>query len=869
MRDLSRKTWPGIQLFRFPRLAGQLMTLFCLLVVLFWLSACGDSTPTRPLSPPLSISGTITAAVLNTVDSDTNDPLSAFLSNDTLETAQALPNPVTLGGYLTLAATGVSGDRFASNPDWEDWYRVSLTAGQIVSLTIADHDGNEANPLNPDFDLYLVDPNDPLSFVQSSSGAGPQELISVLVTGSYYLLVKTFAGASNYQLSVSQLQTASLPAALRIEDEFIPNEIILRFRETTAAGSSSARSANAASPGLVRIAGQAGEPMLYRIQDASGSVQTRGVQFSVPNQTLSGRALQLAKRATIDQVKALRTRADVASADLNYIRRPLLVPNDTLYPSQWNLAMTNLPAAWDLTQGSADVVVAVVDSGVLAAHPDLAGRLCTPTEDCAGYDFVSDPTSGADSDGIDSDPEDPGVGVGQSVAFHGTQIAGILGAVGDNSIGVAGVDWTSRIMPVRVVGTLGGTSYDLIQGVRYAAGLSNDSGTTPLKIANIINLSLGGNGYSQVEQDLFNQVYAAGIFVFASAGNTTTNIPLYPATYSGVVSVSAVDFNKALAPYSNYGAAVDVAAPGGDLNTDLNSDLIPDGILSTSGDGLIPLDYNYIPDQGTSMAAPQVAGMAALMLAIDPLLLPTEFDAMLAGGLLTEDLGDDGPAVRNDSFGYGLIDVHKALLAAEDLAAGGSLPATLFLSPSRLNFPAATTSLPLTLSNGGGGTLTVTGSVASGGWIRVDTSAADTDGLGTYRVLIDRSGLTDGTYAETIRFTTVPSGSYTLNLLVQVGAGTVANTGVQTIRLLDSASGTVLQTLNLDADPLNGTYAYRFSDLSPGSFLISASSDLDHDGQSCDPGEACGGYPQSNAPSPIEITTSDLTGIDFSSGFNP
>lgn len=828
------------------------LRLFSLIALLLCLTACGDKPPTRPASSILSINGAMTAGAMNAVDSDTNNLQDAFATNSTAAEAQILPNPVTLGGYLTAVATGVSGDRFAASSDLEDWYQVSLTAGQVMTLTIADHDGVETNPANPDFDLYLYDSSDTAisSFVQSSVETRKLELISVLASGDYMIRVLALSGSSSYTLSLSPAPQAAQAAALRIEDEFIPNEIILRFKKTSVTSGTQAMSAKVASAGLVHLAGQAGEPMLYRMIDPSSSARVQNAQ----PQSLSGRALQKAKRATIDQVKSLRTRSDVLSADLNYIRQPLLTPNDSLYVAdQWNLPLINMPLAWDQSTGSTNVVIAVLDTGVLSAHPDLVGRLCTSADDCAGYDFVSDTASAADGGGIDPVPEDPGNGQ-SSNKFHGTHVSGILGALSHNAAGIAGVDWNARIMPVRVLGSDGaGTSYDIVQGLRYATGLSNDSGMSPVVIADILNLSFGGTGYSQVEQDLFNQLYAAGTFSIAAAGNGRVafgDLPFYPAAYAGVVSVSAVDKTKNLATYSSFGLTIDVAAPGGEPGTSLN------GIMSTSGSD--PSTPTYESDAGTSMAAPHVAGVAALMLAVDPLLTPAEFDALLAGGLLTEDLNLDGAARRNDLFGYGLIDAQKALVAAQDLAAGAALPPTLSISSGLLDFGSTTDTLPLVLGNSGGGGLTVTDLLPSAAWITLDASAVPTGGLGTYSVLVNRIGLSPGTYAETLRITTTEADIYTLDLLIQVGASQAASVGRQTISLHDAVSDTLLRSLSVDS--ASGVYSFSFPTLDPGTYLVKTSSDLDHDGQSCDSGEAC------VTSAVIRLTNQNAT-INLSSGF--
>ncbi len=207
----------------------------------------------------------------------------------------------------------------------------------------------------------------------------------------------------------------------------------------------------------------------------------------------------------------------MAYAEPNYIRRAQRSPSDELFGRQWHYSMINLPGAWDTTTGNANVIVAVIDTGVLFNHPDLAARL---TE--TGYDFVSDPDSAMDGDGIDPDPSDaaaqnPGTGI-----FHGSHVAGTIAAQTNNGVGVAGVGWNTRVMPVRALGKGGnGSNYDIMEAVKYAAGLPNDSGKVPAQKADIINLSLSGTSPSDWEQEVLDEVRAEGIIVVAAAGNTT------------------------------------------------------------------------------------------------------------------------------------------------------------------------------------------------------------------------------------------------------------------------------------------------------------------------------------------------------------
>lgn len=810
-----------------------------------------------------SVSGTISPASSSQVDGDTNDPFSINIDNDSFNTPQLLPNPVVVGGFVAAMATGHSGDRFATSTDVEDWYRIALAQGQTVTLTISDHGTAGA----PNLDLFLLTAADPPVEVGSSEGVGSSESITVATSGEYYLVVSASSGYSNYLLSIGQAVAGASVEALRVEDDFVPGDLIVRFKD-----SSAELGPRAAALSLQAVTGEPGRATLLRLGDVDqrkAAFSALGIASVSKSKTLSDSAdpkLQL-KHDTIQTVKALRLREDVVSADLNYIRKPFQTPSDEFYPFQWHYPLLNLPQAWDITTGNSSVVVAVADTGVLMNHPDLNGRLCTATDDCRGYDFISDLSISLDGDGIDSNPDDPGDGsTAGSSSFHGTHVAGTIGAESNTSgsgSGVAGVTWSSRIMPLRVLGQGGGTSYDMMQSLLYAAGLANDSGDVPVKTADIINLSLGGGGSSQTEQDVFNQVRAQGVIVVAAAGNESSSLPSYPASYEGVISVSAVDMHKNLSYYSNTGTGIDVAAPGGDTSVDTNGDGFGDGVLSTLGDDSgATIENIYDFNQGTSMAAPHMAGVVALMKAEHPTLTPGDIDALISAGAITEDLVGDGAAVRNNNFGYGLIDAHKAVLQARSLAGGAPLPASLGVTPSALNFGNATTSLALETSNLGGGTLTVNSVTENADWLTVD----DAHGLGTYTVMVDRGGLTDAIYSALISFNT-SAGLYTVQVTMQVGVvNTNGDAGYHWVLLLDPEGGSLVEVTSV---PLSGgRYQYRFNNVPAGNYLIMAGTDSDNDEFLCDAGEACSGFPLVNRLSEIVVSDSNVTGIDFISGFS-
>jgi len=360
-----------------------------------------------------------------------------------------------------------------------------------------------------------------------------------------------------------------------------------------------------------------------------------------------------------------------------------VLPNNGDYFAQaWGANMVDLPRAWAVTTGSPSVTVAVVDMGVRFSDPALASNL---TSD--GYDFVEQiplASFGYDSIGhycdggaqfttIDGnggphpDPTDPddieldSMGTCWShsaLGDHGQWTSGIIGAVGNTGGPVAGVNWTVRIRPVRVLGITGdGIAFDVAQGVLYAAGLpaagSGDSLVTAPSRAPIINLSLGSPEDDPSLSSAVAAAVAAGCLVVASAGNSTWDLPTYPAAYPGVMGVSAVGMDGQIASYSNAGTYVAVAAPGGEFRLDDNGG---DGVLGLGWDftaGVPTLLFGY----GTSAAAPFVSGVAALLLAHQPGLTAAQLTTRI------EQYAARPPnATRDDNYGWGIVDAYGALM---------------------------------------------------------------------------------------------------------------------------------------------------------------------------------------------------------------
>ena len=358
-------------------------------------------------APVSSISGRVLVGSTTQVDSDTNDPLAPRAANNSIATAQALPVPAIVGGYVALAGRGPPG---ASQPagDPSDYYRVALSGGQTIELLIAADD-----PVANDLDLYLLDGAG--NVVDSSLGTDRVERITVPASGTYYVEVVAYedatGGFANYRLSIGQTLATSAGGALRLTDDFVPGELLLRLRpEASAAASDGQRRSPASAVGdrhrLEHIGGAPGREMLFRLPDeqptSRSSILAAGTASDssaspAPPARFGSPALRR-KWETLVAIKQLRQDTTVQWAEPNWLMTSSAVPNDPAYARQrWHYEQIQLPAAWDLSQGDAAVTVAIVDSGIRAAHPDLAARLV------AGKDFVRG-TNAADGDGIDDDP---------------------------------------------------------------------------------------------------------------------------------------------------------------------------------------------------------------------------------------------------------------------------------------------------------------------------------------------------------------------------------------------------------------------------------------------------------------------------------
>ncbi|MHC4848153.1 MAG: S8 family serine peptidase, partial [Planctomycetota bacterium] len=407
---------------------------------------------------------------------------------------------------------------------------------------------------------------------------------------------------------------AGIPEEYWAADEFRPREIVVAL----VPGWSAARVA--AFVGLECVAESAGL-CLMRAPAVAGPSRVR-------------------LRRLLARCARLRDAGLARHAAPNYERKLASVPNDPYVDQQWSIDQIRLRGLWGEGGRTSDAIIAVVDTGIAPNHPEFAGRLVP------GWDFID-----GDDDPTDTTP----------AQSHGTMVAGIAGAATDNGIGIAGVAWGGRLMPLRVFSGSGTANvFGIAQAIRYAARLENSSGRLPAERAQVVNLSFAGMVRTPSEEEACAAARAAGTLPVAATGNGGTQRTHYPAGYATVLGVGATTRDGSTAAYSNHGSWMSLVAPGG-----------------TSADGVLVPDRNangnhvYRRTNGTSFAAPHVAGVAAMLMDLGAL-SPDEVHTLLEG--TARDVGEPG---HDDQSGWGILDAHGAALALLELPAPAVFPGEL------------------------------------------------------------------------------------------------------------------------------------------------------------------------------------------------
>lgn len=805
--------------------------------------------------PPESLTpGTIAGAV----DLQIADAFAEVEPNNSVQTDQFI-GQLSPGKIFKISGSSSNGDT--------DLYRFVVSQSQSMTITLV-HD--VAN----DFDFGIVD-NQTGQIINGLLFATETEpevgIVDITFNGAgqaaFDVAVVPFSGAGTYQLTVVSAPPSSsivsTPGSggtnvsisrrtvaskanhniwteqvedkiLELDREFVSGEFVVQLRDPKANVTDFA-----ARQGLAVRAASPGGSFVVNVPGAA-----RGVK-----------ADRKSRITTIQRKQQIRALPEVAFAEPNYIYHIAgapqggNTPNDPFFNLQWHYPLIHLPEAWAITKGSANVIVAIIDTGI-TAHPDLLSR-----DSGFGFDMISDPQIGNDGDGFDNNPTDPGdlSDNGQS-SWHGTHVAGTIGAATNNGIGVSGVDWFCKLMHVRALGVGGGSNFDIGEAMKYAAKLTNASGSLPTTRANVINMSLGGPGFSQNQQNIVDQVRAAGVTVIAAAGNNNSNQAFFPASYNGVISVSAVDFSSQKAPYSNFGTGVDIAAPGGDLGADLNQDNFADGVLSTLvDDSKQPFKFIFKFYQGTSMASPHVAGVAALLLSVNANLTPDQVETALES--TATDLGAVG---KDQIFGHGLVNALAAIQSVNAAPGGGPV---ISASTGSILFGGQLTNLPFNIINIGGGTLNYTATDSEdfgGNWLSVSPGAGAAPA--TLTATVNRTGLAAGVYTGKLQINS-NGGNLIINISMEVTQTNPTTPSVGTIVILAVDANTLETAGQADAD-INGNYV--ISNLPPGSYLIIGGADLDNDNTICGTGEPCGIFPSLDSPEPVDLPAGGaLTGVSF------
>lgn len=453
---------------------------------------------------------------------------------------------------------------------------------------------------------------------------------------------------------LSRSTAHSQEQAVTFTDNYIANEVVVTYKQGYAPqqvlsdiATQQERAENVvgkvqnAAEGLVRTL-QGEEPLEKRLEAVAEIKQEVGVvEESTVAQTVAETVVYKTdgEKPIETVIDALNSKEEIEIAEPNYVYSLFKTPNDTHYSKMWSLPKINAPAAWDITEGSPLVTVAVIDSGIDQNHPDLQANIAE----------VKNFT---------------GCGTGDQ-AGHGTHVAGTVAAVGNNGAGVTGVAPKVKIMALKV-----GCSGQDITLAAVASALDYARN----KKVQVINMSLGGSAVSQTMANLIANAVADNITVVVAAGNDGAQNAnqLYPANDPNVITVSATGPRDELAHYSSYGSVVDVAAPGGN----------PAGGSSTcvsSGADCIVSTYpnsRYVAMTGTSMASPHVAGLVALLYSKDPAITSAKVRQILQTTSL--DLGTSGKDVK---FGYGRVDAKKAL----DAVSGSSSPTSTPTPPIDCN----------------------------------------------------------------------------------------------------------------------------------------------------------------------------------------
>lgn len=877
------------------------------------LTACGGgggspstnnaATPSSGGVNSVTMSGTLSMVETAAVDSDTNDVRQANRHpNDDFDTAQPLTTPVNLVGTVNEPGAGPDGPNKTLG-DEVDGYVATLQADQVVELTFS------ADPGKNDLELVLFSETDHNNPVGISIGTGSTECVRISQAGRYFIAVYANGGASVYNLRISSPGTSgACPNATSAQALVASNQLVALPRsayvqQPASNGRAQAQSTQSiqsfhSAAGLSELPVPANTPTLLTMP-ATATARLKGLA-QVSSYSDFKRASMLSQAAaqpparteglsvildTMAYAKSLMRSGQYKYVALNErvnlhqmsASVGAFPPNDPFYPRQrWHYEQINLPAAMDRlaslpSQPTRRPIVAVIDSGIMTDHPDLSGQIEN------GRSFVSVNFTGDHDSANPDDPSRPDPETGEAPHFHGSHVAGTIAAQTFDGYGAAGVAPMARLMPLRVFdpSTPYASLYDILQAMLYAAGRPNRSNTVPPRKADVINMSLGStSACSPAYQDTINQVRQAGVIMVISSGNGANNDKGMtvqvgsPANCRGVVAVGASNVARAQTFYSQSGPELRVTAPGGDFTTSSTGDPVGDQIYST-----VP---NFTPEGrrvpsggpmvGTSMAAPHMAGVVALMKYAYPDLTPDKFDEWLNAGKLTDDIGAPG---YDTATGYGLINARKAVDVALNEARNPAVApkGKIVANPFALDFGAQRTSMGLVLNVTATTTDVVKSISSSSPALSISKSNVDAQtGLGTYTVSVDRGKLSLGTQFLTLTITTgTDSFSVEVTVVNQSGAGNsgrLADYGAVYVIAMDAITGDTVDEVTVNAQ--NGRYTWQLSGPRNASVYLVAGADLDQNGFICEAGEPCGAYPLLSSEMTRLTLSNPLGNLNFS-----
>ncbi|SFM91697.1 S8 family serine peptidase [Marinobacter pelagius] len=835
------------------------------------LAGCGGGSGDGESAPvDVALSGVIDIEAGTRVDVDTADSLS--LNPSPSDYVPTLPAEFILAGYVSReegsypTVGGFPGTDYFI--DALDRFALNLAPDQRVSLQAFATRAGRSNVT-----LRLLDPESG-ELIASASTSDTSSQVSVSLADdttpwpedTYRIEVLADSTPMLYILSSSASGLSAQSVHEWPNHQFAEGEAIVALEQQQ--GFSGAASAQMSALGMTKAQGLGRG--LWRVRMAETLSQGHG-----------NRASQ-----TLAWIESLRKEGAVKSAVPNYLVRSQETPvSEPLYADpalgqQWHYELLNAPIAWQLAPGGGlGVDVAVLDTGLFGQpgnwHLDLNANVGITEDFVSGeYDNDGDPEP-------DDNPSDPGNSVGGSV-YHGTHVAGTVAAAVNNR-GGGGIAYQSTLVPVRVLGEGGtGSSLDLLNAINWVNG---DGTGHPM--ADIVNLSLGGLPFLRHLQDAINAGTERGVIYVAAAGNAASSTPSYPAAFDNVFAVSAVDGAGVLSTYSNFGSWVDLAAPGGDASRDGNADGRGDLVSSTSAaviDGTLTATYAGL--QGTSMAAPHVSGVLALMKNENALLDYTAVNAMLQAGKLT--VSSCGTACRNDELGWGLMDAAKSVLAASEAPVTDLLTASpAIVTLSNEGVPAVTVSLEV---YGDSPTTVTIDSVeleSPAAWLEVGAVEPSDSGISfTIDLSLIPEALEEGVSERTaLQINYTGDESRTLEIPVigqQLADQALRNAGRHFVLLVDPVpEGDIFTTVSqATVDVVEGQYQFSFrpddgieprylSEVPPGTYFLVAGSDLDNDGLICHAGEACAEYPVSGLREEITITAGEaIQGIRMTTSYS-